>query len=65
MGELAKQIFDAKRGWLGNQAAVLLARDNRLRLHVFSFDHPDAMYRLCQGEDVGTLIANVEHDVLA
>ena len=48
-----------------DQAAVLLARDNRLRLHVFSFDHPDAMYRLCQGEDVGTLIANVDHDVLA
>lgn len=48
-----------------DQSAVLLARDHRLPLHVFSFDHPGAMLRLCQGEDVGTLIGDFAQDTLA
>jgi hypothetical protein len=25
-------------------------------MHIFDVSTPDAMYRICQGEDVGTLI---------
>ncbi len=46
-----------------DQAAVLLARDHDLPIHIFNFDAPDMMRRICQGEDVGTLISRGE-DVL-
>jgi len=39
-----------------DQAAVLLARDYRLPIHVFSFDAPEAMLSICRGEHVGTRI---------
>jgi uridylate kinase len=39
-----------------DQSAVLLARDHDLPIHLFDFDTPGAMRRICQGEDVGTLI---------
>ncbi len=39
-----------------DQSAVLLARDHNLPIHVFDFDAPGMMYRICQGEDVGTRI---------
>jgi uridylate kinase len=41
-----------------DQSAVLLARDHHLPIHVFDFNTPDAMSRICTGEDVGTLISN-------
>jgi uridylate kinase len=47
-----------------DQSAVILARDHNLRLHVFNFDQPGAMMRVCEGEDVGTLITNCSQDVL-
>jgi uridylate kinase len=40
-----------------DQSAVLLARDHALPLHVFDFDTPGEMRRLCEGTDCGTLIA--------
>jgi uridylate kinase len=40
-----------------DQSAVLLARDHNLPIHVFDFDAPSAMKRICQDEDVGTVIA--------
>lgn len=46
-----------------DQSAVLLARDNNLPIHVFNFDTPEIMCRICEGEDVGTLISNNE-DIL-
>jgi len=39
-----------------DQAAVLLARDHNLPIHVFDFDAPGAMLKICQGEHVGTRI---------
>jgi uridylate kinase len=48
-----------------DQSAVILARDHNLPLHVFNFDLPDAMWRICHGEDVGTLITATGEDVLA
>lgn len=47
-----------------DQAAVLLARDNNLPIHVFDFDHTGSMGRIMAGEDVGTLIAQVSDDEL-
>jgi uridylate kinase len=41
-----------------DQSAVLLARDHNLPIHVFNFDAPGMMYRICSGEDVGTCIGN-------
>ena len=43
---------------------MLLARDHRLPIHVFDFDAPDALRRICAGEEVGTFIG-AERDVLA
>lgn len=39
-----------------DQSAVLLARDHDLPIHVFDFDAPNTMYRICQGEHLGTRI---------
>lgn len=47
-----------------DQSAVLLARDHQLPIHVFDFDTPEVMCKICRGEDVGTLISNGE-DILA
>lgn len=47
-----------------DQSAVLLARDHGLPIHVFDFDVPEIMSRICKGEDIGTLICS-NGDVLA
>jgi uridylate kinase len=39
-----------------DQAAVLLARDNKLPIHVFDFDSPNAMLQICNGKHIGTRI---------
>ncbi len=39
-----------------DQSAVLLARDHDLPIHVFDFDSPGAMLKICLGEEVGTRI---------
>ncbi len=39
-----------------DQSAVLLARDHNLPIHVFDFDAPGAMLKICNGEEVGTRI---------
>jgi uridylate kinase len=41
-----------------DQSAVLLARDHSLPIHLFNFDAPEIMCRICKGENVGTLIEN-------
>jgi len=45
-----------------DQAAVLLARDNDLPIHVFDFDHRGSMRRILKGEDVGSFIGRVPKD---
>jgi len=47
-----------------DQSAVLLARDHRLPIHVFDFDTPGAMSRICIGEDVGTLIGDMGDELV-
>ncbi|MDR6292110.1 uridylate kinase [Inquilinus ginsengisoli] len=48
-----------------DQAAILLARDHGLPLHIFNFTLPGAMRRICEGEKVGTLVAPSARTVLA
>ncbi len=45
-----------------DQSAVLLARDHDIPIHVFDFDRPGALAALCEGKDVGTLVANKVDD---
>lgn len=47
-----------------DQSSILLARDHKLPIHVFDFDEKGTMLRICQGEDLGTLVGNVEEDIL-
>ncbi len=47
-----------------DQSAVLLARDRHLPIHVFDFDQEGSMRRILQGEDVGTLVADMIEDEL-
>ncbi|NKB67245.1 MAG: UMP kinase [Candidatus Latescibacteria bacterium] len=46
-----------------DQASILLARDHSLPIHVFDFAAQGSMLGICQGENPGTLIGNIE-DVL-
>jgi uridylate kinase len=39
-----------------DQSAVLLARDHNLPIHVFDFDDPGVMLKICQGQEIGTRI---------
>lgn len=41
-----------------DQSAILLARDHRLPIHVFNFDHPGSMIKICHGENTGTYIGD-------
>lgn len=43
-----------------DQAALLLARDHELPVHVFDFGQSHIMERICQGENPGTLIGNLD-----
>jgi uridylate kinase len=47
-----------------DQSSILLARDHQLPIHVFDFDETGTMEKICNGEDLGTLVSNVEQDVL-
>jgi len=47
-----------------DQAAVLLARDNQLPVHVFDFDKQGSMRQILEGKDTGTLMADVAEDEL-
>lgn len=41
-----------------DQSAMLLTRDHSIPVHVFGFDQHGSVSRICQGEQVGTLIAS-------
>jgi uridylate kinase len=47
-----------------DQSAVLLARDHDLPIHVFDFNKVGAMRRICEGDDVGTLISNQGNELV-
>jgi uridylate kinase len=40
-----------------DQAAFILARDHEMPMHVFDFEDENAMTAICQGKDLGTLVA--------
>lgn len=47
-----------------DHSSVILARDHRMPLHLFNFTERGTMLRICQGEDVGTLVADLDGDIL-
>ncbi|MBT6149486.1 MAG: UMP kinase, partial [Gemmatimonadetes bacterium] len=44
--------------------SVILARDNELPIHVFDFDEKGTIRRICEGEDIGTLVCDKDGDIL-
>jgi uridylate kinase len=47
-----------------DQSSILLARDHRLPIHVFDFNDKGTILRICQGENLGTLVSDVAADLL-
>jgi uridylate kinase len=47
-----------------DQSALLLARDFHLPVHIFNFNEKNAMKRLCDGEEIGTLIHHGKTELL-
>lgn len=47
-----------------DQPSVILARDHDLRIHVFDFAEKGTMQRICEEENLGTLVADVGEDVM-
>ncbi|HET7658444.1 MAG TPA: UMP kinase [Bacillales bacterium] len=47
-----------------DQSALLLARDHDLPVHVFDFLQPNSMKEICEGENIGTYIGNLESSFL-
>lgn len=47
-----------------DQSSILLARDHQLPIHVFDFGEKGTMEKICTNEDLGTLVADVDGDVL-
>lgn len=47
-----------------DQPSVILARDHHLPIHVFDSAEQGTMARICQGEDPGTLVSDVQEDSL-
>jgi len=47
-----------------DQPSVILARDHHLPIHVFDFSEQGTIARICEGEDPGTLVGDVDDDVL-
>lgn len=39
-----------------DQSAILLARDHGLPMHIFNFESVGSMRRICEGDDLGTLV---------
>jgi uridylate kinase len=49
---------------IADQSSVLLSRDHKMPMHFFDFSDNGMMLRICQGEDLGTLVADVEEDII-
>ncbi|MFP6590525.1 MAG: UMP kinase [Candidatus Latescibacterota bacterium] len=47
-----------------DQTAIILAREHGLPIHVFDFDGKGTSQQICDGRDAGTLVSDVEPDVL-
>lgn len=45
-------------------SAVLLAREHRIPMHLFNFEEEGTMQRICQGENVGTLVSDTVEDII-
>ena len=47
-----------------DQSSILLARDHKLPMHVFDFSDRGTMLNICRGEDTGTIVTDVDSDLI-
>ena len=47
-----------------DQPSIILARDHHLPIHVFDFAEQGTMARICQGEDLGSVVGDVAEDCM-
>ncbi|MCF8563156.1 UMP kinase [Alicyclobacillus tolerans] len=59
-GTLSYKDVVAKDIGVMDQSAILLARDHNLPVHIFNFESRNSMQRICEGEDLGTLVFHGE-----
>lgn len=43
---------------VADQAAFVLAKDYNMPLYVYDFNEPDAISKICRGEEIGTYVGN-------
>jgi uridylate kinase len=48
-----------------DQSALLLARDHGMPVHIFNFDQPGCIQRICLGEEIGTSVTPGAETLLA
>ena len=49
---------------IADQSSVLLARDHELPMHFFDFSDKGTIERICRGQDIGTLVTDVDEDIV-
>ena len=47
-----------------DQSSVLLARDHQMPMHFFDFSDKGTIEHICRGQDIGTLVTDVDEDVV-
>jgi uridylate kinase len=49
---------------IADQSSVLLARDHKMPMHFFDFSDKGTIERICRGQDIGTLVTDVDEDIV-
>ena len=49
---------------IADQSSVLLARDHKMPMHFFDFSDKGTIEHICRGQDIGTLVTDVDEDVV-
>ena len=47
-----------------DHSSIIMARDHKLPIHLFDFSATGTIQRICQGDDLGTLVSDVGKDAL-
>ena len=47
-----------------DQSSVLLARDHQMPMHFFDFSDKGTIEHICRGQDLGTLVTDVDEDII-
>tara|TARA_Y100000588_G_C14172494_1_gene889807 strand:+ start:611 stop:1351 length:741 start_codon:yes stop_codon:yes gene_type:complete len=47
-----------------DHSAIIMARDHKLPIHLFDFTEKGTILRICQGDDLGTIVHTVSEDII-